>query len=147
MSAVVNLFYKYITIKSRPIWGGCVCIFYTEFQKLVNIPPKLWIREKFFLNFSKWRIFFNSSLFLWKLSVFNKIRWICAPIKKNPFLSESSSKSDASNGKKIFCSSKGSGDIHPKQSLNKQLDSYFWESLYQKCLFYDESCYEFDNQS
>ena len=39
-------------------------------------------------------------------------------------------KSDASNGKKIFCSTKGSGYIHQKRSLNKQLDSCFCKSLY-----------------
>ena len=59
-------------------------------------------------------------------------------LEKFPFLSESSSKSDASNGKKIFCSSKGSGDIHQKRSLKKQLDSFFCESLYNKC----KHCYE-----
>ena len=43
---------------------------------------------------------------------------------------EKLSKSDVNNGKSIFCSSKGLGDIHQKRSLDKQLDSCFCESLY-----------------
>ena len=50
---------------------------------------------------------------------------------QNQLIFESSLKSDASNGKNIFCSSKGSGDIHPKRSLNKKLDSCSCESLYE----------------
>ena len=37
---------------------------------------------------------------------------------------------ELSDKKIIFFSSSGSGDIHEKQSLNKQLDSCFCESLY-----------------
>ena len=36
--------------------------------------------------------------------------------------------------KRFFCSSKGSGDIHQKRSLNKQLDSCFCESLHVSSL-------------
>ena len=43
------------------------------------------------------------------------ISWFCALIWKNSFLADSSSKTDSSSGKCIFCSSKGSGDVCPKR--------------------------------
>ena len=69
--------------------------------------------------------FFQWLTFYWKISVLRKISCFWAPIWKNSFSAESSLKTDASNGKYIFCSSNCSRDINQKLLLNKQLHSFF----------------------
>ena len=79
--------------------------------------------------------FFSVAAFSLKNQCFPRNQVNFCSVLKFFFLSVSSSKSDASNGENIFCSSKGSGDIHQKRSLDKQLDSCFCKSLYSNLVY------------
>ena len=80
----------------------------------------------FFQIWSKNQLLFAKNAFLPEKVSFRGISAdFVTGFEKFFFSSESSSDKDAKRCKYFFLSSSGFGDIHEKQSLNKQLDSAF----------------------